>query len=257
MATDSRISQGPARLIEEGIKLFEVPVICRCPGESGFFDVPYFTTTLGLACAGGTLVYQHVYGTLVPILANLIGEGSFVPTTADFASLAAEITTRYVLSLGQRRPNAQVVSIVVAGETGNATSPEAYRLREDRDLEGLSYFVADKLDLGGDRVHFFGHSVDEAQAELQAVQLANQPGAPRSRAALNVLRTFIDDHEKPAIGGEVQLGFTNGRGFQRRSTVVADGDRAPRALQLLNGIDLDQLGQVGPCAIGIPGMISP
>ena len=52
MASDSRISDGLGTLIDEGIKLYEVPVVCRQPGTAGFFDRLSFATAIGMVGAG-------------------------------------------------------------------------------------------------------------------------------------------------------------------------------------------------------------
>src|SRR5689334_10826500 len=80
------------------------PSVCRRPGPGGFFDTPYFASAIGMVGAGGSLVYQHVYGTVVPILSNLIHPEGAVPSTAELASVVDRVTTTYVRSLGRVRP---------------------------------------------------------------------------------------------------------------------------------------------------------
>jgi hypothetical protein len=257
MATDSRISDEGGRLIDEGIKLYEVPVVCRRPGESGFFDVPFFATSVGMCGAGGSLIYQHVYGTLGPILSNLIGNGSAVPSVADIALLASELTTRYVRSLGHRRPDADRVTIVIGGDSIGGRMPEAYRLRPGLNSDRLIHFSVEPLSLEPDVVHFVGDRITHAQTMLREIAEENEPGAPRARAALNVIRAFIDDPDISTIGGEVQIGYTMGNGFHRVASVRPDWEHPPTAIRLLNSIDLDALPHVGPCGLGIQGMVSP
>lgn len=101
MASDSRSSAEEGRLIDEGVKIFEIPVVCRSPGPTGFFDQTYLEGTVGLACAGGTLVFQNVYGTLVPMLGSLISPYQAVPSVvlrlrvlSDFGSTQLSAITR-------------------------------------------------------------------------------------------------------------------------------------------------------------------
>jgi hypothetical protein len=257
MATDSRISDDEGKLIDEGIKLYELPIVCRSPGPSRFYDSPFFTTAVGMAGAGGSLVYQHVCGTLVPILGNLIGAGTAVPSMADIASLTSAVTTRYVRSLGEWRPSgAYRVTLVVGGESAE-DGPEAYKLSPHMAEDGLLAFVAEPLDLETGVVHFIGDRIEDARAMLDDLAERNEPGAPRHRVALNVIRAFIDDPRVPTIGGDVQIGYTTGRGFRRVASVIPDRTQPEKALRLLNSIDLDALPPVGPCAIGIDGMVSP
>lgn len=256
MATDSRISDREGKLIDEGLKLYELPVLCLRPGASGLFDTPFYSTSIGMACAGSSLIYQHVYGTLVPILGSLIGDGSCIPAVAAFAVLAAAVTSRYVRSLGQRRHDSHKVEIVVGGQSPGRPG-EAYILSAELDSDGLIQFVPSRLALDAGDVHFIGQHTTEASALLRELQAANEPGAPAKRAALNVIRRFIDDPDKPTIGGEVQIGYTVGTMFRRAATVVPEPGKAPKALSLLNSINLDELPPVGPCRIGIQGMITP
>lgn len=259
IATDSRISDARGTLIDQGIKLFEIPVVCSGPAPNGTFTQTVHMTTIGMACAGGTLVYQHVYGTLVPILGNLIGNGQAIPTIAAYAQLAGEIATLYVRSLGSRRPedNPDRVAFVIGGQNPGVVDPEAYLLQADRDEEGLVVFRPAALALADGDVHFIGQHIDEAQARLAEIQEANQPGAPRDRAALNVIREFIDAPDKPTIGGEVQVGFTVGLPFRQVTSTVPDKGQEPRALQLLNSIDLDEIPAIGPCRPGLMSIITP
>jgi hypothetical protein len=257
MASDSRISDARGRVIDEGIKLYEVPVVCRRPNATGFFDVPYIASAIGMVGAGGSLVYQHVYGTLVPVLGNLIHPEGAVPSTQDLASVVDRVTTTYVRSLGQVRPDeAMRITILVGGQTPGRP-PEAYRLAPRIGAEGMVEYPPESLTLSPTDVHFIGSHIDQAQALWEEFVERDEPGASRHRAALNVIRALIDDPQAETIGGEVQIGHLVGPAFRRVASVVPVPDGAPEARMLLNSIDLADLQPVGPCAIGLQGMISP
>jgi hypothetical protein len=113
------------------------------------------------------------------------------------------------------------------------------------------------LSLGPHDVHFIGSRVDHARALWERLVTRDEPGASRHRAALNVVRSLIDDPGAETIGGEVQIGHMVGWAFRRVASVVPVPGQAPRARMLLNSIDLEDLQPVGPCAIGLQGMISP
>ncbi|HKZ13433.1 MAG TPA: hypothetical protein VJL81_06275 [Solirubrobacterales bacterium] len=257
MASDSRISAGDLRLIDEGIKIFEVPVVCKGPGESGFFDQTYLDSSVGLACAGGTLVFQQVYGTLVPILGNLISPVAAVPTLRDIAMLIGRVLTIYVRSLGgSGRQGADRVAIIVGGQLATA-APEAYELGPREGSNGMIHFSPTRLGLGDGDARFIGDRVEEAQSLFHELVAKDDPGASRHRAPLNVIRAFVDDPQARTIGGEVQIGHTLRGRFRRVASIVPDRPYPAGARRLLNSIDLDQLGQVGECVIGTEGMVSP
>lgn len=256
MASDSRISGERDRLIDEGVKVFEIPVVCRGAGPGGYFDQQYYETTVGLACAGGTLIFQNVYGTLVPMLANLISPSRAVPSMADIADLVGRLLTLYVRSLGARRPDAHQVSIVVGGLDFDG-SPVALELRPRIGADGLVEFLPGRVDLAPGKVRFIGDNVEDARERVRELIARDQPGAPRDRAALNVIRAFIDDEAKPTIGGDVQIGHTVRGTFRRVASVAPGPSPSERSLRRLNSIDLDELGPVGQCVIGTEAMTTP
>lgn len=117
MASDSRLSDEGRSLIDEGVKLFELPVICRAPDEhTGDFVEIYFANTLALGCTGHSVIYHQIQANLVPLLGNLVGLRGNMPSLADVANFTAAIGTQYVQSLGLRRPQtADRVRLVLAG----------------------------------------------------------------------------------------------------------------------------------------------
>jgi hypothetical protein len=257
MASDSRISDAQGMVIDEGIKLYEVPIICWRPGTSGFFDTPHFVSAVGVIGAGGSLVFQHVYGTLVAVLGNLIHPGGRVPSVEQVAALADRVTTTYVRSLGLARPeDAWRITLIVGGQTPRL-APQAFLLAPEVAGDGIVKYTPAPLDLGPNSVHFIGAEVELAQRLLSDFVQRDEPGASRDRAALNVIRALIDDPNASAIGGEVQIGHMVGSAFRRVASVVSDSERPQRARMLLNSIDLEEIGPVGPCDIGLQGMVSP
>jgi hypothetical protein len=72
------------------------------------------------------------------------------------------------------------------------------------------------------------------------------------RAPIRIVRRFIEDD--PTIGGDVLFGFVLGSDFIRATTVAPKVHGQPAAVARLNNIDLDEIGPVGPCEIGLNGM---
>jgi hypothetical protein len=257
MASDSRISDAEAPLIDQGIKLYEVPIVCRSPGPEGFFDRIVFEGAIGMLGAGASLIFQHVYGTLVPLLGNLIYPEPAAPSIAELASFVGRVTTVYVRSLGQRRHDAHRVSIIIGGESPTG-GPQAYELTPRRGAQGLIEFVPEPLELTDGVAHFIGDRTEDAQAMYRDLAERDEPGASRQRAALNVIRSFIENPEIRSVGGEVQIGYSAGARFHRVGSVVpGEGPPPSPARRLLNSVDLDELGPVGPCALGIDAVAIP
>jgi hypothetical protein len=255
MASDSRISDHTGTLLDEGCKLFTLPVHCRKPTESEEYADEYFATELGLACTGGVLIYLNVYGTLVTALANLIAEPEDIPCISYVAQLVGRVTSAYVNSLSlARQGSALWVDLVIGGFCSAHSELEAYELASAPTPEAPGTFRSSVLDVNGDSVHFYGSYVDEAQQVLGELREADQDPESQTVAPLRVIRRFIEEPGFTTIGGDVQVGFTVGARFQRVGTVnpVPVGESA--AVMRINSIALDELGEVGPCTIGIGGI---
>lgn len=258
IATDSRISGRGGRLLDEGGKLFSLLVVSRRPGDAGFFSVPYFAREVGLACVGGSLIYQHVYACLVPILSNLIGLEGGTPSMEDVAGAVGRVTTKYVVSLGEAAPSAHRVTLVLVGHCTHDGQQEAFAFGPTFAEDGaFDRFEPSLLDLAEGRAHFFGDCTAEAEAALAAERnrVEDERNILWHRAPTRVLRAFVDDPARPTIGGDVQLGFVLGTNFTRAVTVAPHIVGQPEACMRLNNIDLAEIGPVGPCQIGLLGMV--
>ncbi len=250
MASDSRLSDPNGPLLDAGNKLFSLPLVCRQPDDDGFFSVPFYANTFGLACVGGSLIYSNVYAFAATLTTNLIGPpGATPPSLAELAVFFADIVTRYVRSVGVRRHNAADVNMVLAGVCPRNACFEAHTLVANHNDQGLVEFAPEVLDLAEGRAHFFGTAV--AEAEEQLAMRSDADSAARYRAPLDVVRHFIASQDHPSIGGDVQLGFTMGPSFQRVATL--DPTKGQGGGFRLNNIDVSEIGHIGPCVIGGAG----
>lgn len=256
MAADSRIALQGRTLIDAGVKVYEVPVVVRSPGESGFFDEVSLATTIGIGCAGHTLVFQNVSQTLTSAFANLNGFPGQLPSLFDLASFAASVTTEVVSQLAALRSDAHGVSLIVGGVDPRLGTAMAYSVRPAFSSDAYPVFEGfhvEQCDLET-AAHFVGDHVGDAESRLaELVEQATHP-IGRERAPLHVIREFITDSGKPTIGGSLELGFTMGPRFQRVATLEPVVWGQPGAQLLLNGFRIDDI-HVGPCAVGIMGMV--
>jgi hypothetical protein len=255
MVSDSRISSDGATPIDEGAKLFSLPIVCRGPDRSGHFTEPYFAQSIGMAGVVHALIYHHVYATLVPILNGLIGAPDSVPSLEDIAATVAKITTVYVASLGQnRRSDAHQVTLSLDGYCILHARYEAYRCAARFSDAMFERFEAVPLDLDGGRPHFFGDHIEVAHAAVENQRSEDPPPIVWHRSPQFVVRRFIEDPQYTTIGGDLQIGRAAGLSFVRGSTASPRVHGEPEVVLRVNNIDLEQVGMVGPCMIGITGM---
>jgi len=267
VAADSRITGDLGVLLDEGGKLFTLPVICRKPGDEGFFSVPYFTQQVGVACVGGALIYQQVYTCAIPILSNLIGLDGNYPglehiaaamCSRHIAAAVARITTRYVSSLGEKGySKAHHVKLVLVGYCAVHERLEAHLLSSVFEEQMFARFEAQPLPLDPNDPQFFGDKVEAAREALALERHRVKDEIPIlwHRAPTRIVRQFIEDDQYPTIGGDVQFGYILGSDFIRATTVAPKVHGQRPAAMRLNNIDLDEIGEVGPCMIGLTGML--
>lgn len=76
------------------------------------------------------------------------------------------------------------------------------------------------------------------------------------RTPKNVIRGEIHESENPTIGGHMQLGICNDTGFDIYSLCLPRRAGSPEAYLSYLGFDLDRdIGDIGGCFVGIPGMV--
>jgi len=257
MASDSRISDGDGPLLDQGVKLFEVPVIVRGAGESGFFDRVLFFSSIGVLGSGHTLVFQNVIGTLTTMFANLATGGRRPPSLPDLAHAVADVTQLYVRQLGRRRADAHRVGVIIGGVDLSELRPRAFRMAQVVDpASGMYVFEPHEVDLTSGRAHFMGEGVAAAEErELRLLEQAAPDAAAavlRERAPLTVLREFMADPEHPTVGGQVEVGYTTGHRFTRVASAEPIASGRPDFHLVLNGAPM--VNNVGECFVNVPGL---
>lgn len=255
MVSDSRITDSNRQLmLEEGMKLFSLPIVCVGPDAAGLYSEPYFAQEIGLGCVGGTLIYLHVYATLVTLLMNLAGSGA-VPSLEQIADTVARVTTIYVKSYGEKaNSTAHRVAFVLGGYCAVDERLEAFEIAVTFSEGAFDRFDATPVDLSEGKVTWFGDFAVEAAAAVEETRSHSPEPLAWHRAPVFVLREFIQDAKYDTIGGDVQVGHTLGHTFTRGMTVSPLVHGKPQAVMKLNNIDLAELNPVGPCAIVIQGM---
>lgn len=95
VTSDSRISRAEGEpLIEDGAKLFGLPVVCRGVGEDKFFSDIYFAHSFGYCFAGSTLMGQNAYLAIAPLLTTLISTERYIPSMDDVATFVFKFLCR-------------------------------------------------------------------------------------------------------------------------------------------------------------------
>jgi hypothetical protein len=260
--SDSRISKPTQHvserltLIDEGQKIFSLPLICRKPGNEGFFSETYHTHSVGLAFAGDTLIGLNVASVLVPLLTNLCGyEESHIPSIEDIALLVNRIAMKYVKSLGSRifvvRYEAAVMGYCyrqrrlrmfrLTFRTGNGGLVTGC---DEMQLDNPSYVLL----LGSQK-----KNVDEA---IQRERIGSDVSSIQySRAPKRVVESLVQAETYQEIGGSIQLGIATQHGFNPYAVLKPIEKGKLQATLKFVGVDFSEdIGRIGDCQVSMMGM---
>jgi hypothetical protein len=257
VAADSRIgSQDGSVLLEDGSKIFPLPVICSSPGDDGFFSRVVHSHTYGYCFAGSTLMGQNAYLAIAPLLTQLAITGSDIPALKDVAEFALK---HFELTFSQYRERVGSASMFEAAIFGwcmktNQLSAfhflpkivgDVYRMtcesHEDMRTDNFVYL--------GDRKEHFSEKIAAAFRGEEAL------ARPLSRIPRYIIEDHIKDESFPTIGGDIQLATTDKFGFQP-FMLAKPGDLGQplRYFSYLGRELTADLIAVGPAFVSTPGM---
>lgn len=257
VAGDSLISgQHGSVLLEDGAKLFTLPVICRSPGPEGFFSKVSHAHSFGYCFAGSTLLAQNTYLALLPLLGNLAAPAGYAPSFADVARFVFVYLTQTFDAYKARAGEAALFEVALLGFCQSTGSLAAYHFRPMKKdgiftldcSEHLNMKDRDYLYLGDERAR-----VTELLAH--AFSGPSAPGRPLSRAPRHVIQDCIDDASFPRIGGDLQIGIADALGFRPFAICKPRVNGQPDAYMSYLGLELtEDLSWVGQARVGLPAL---
>lgn len=256
-ASDSRVTVNGSVLSDSIVKLFSVPVVCRRPGDTGFFDTVYFNHSMGLAVAGNAILGLSLYATLVPLTTSLIGpDESASPSLRDLAELVARLHRELSRQIGVLAPQTVPTEVLVFGYCRRFNEDQIYRLSPDfgqGQERGFETQVsrADTSDAAA-IVQLGSHKIEIA-SRIAEVRTREVRGTLWWRAPQHVLQSVIRSEEFPEIGGGLQLAWASSTGVSLITPlqVSASGTQA----MSYSGFDLSEvIGPIGPCQVGMTGL---
>lgn len=236
---------------EYGPKVFEVTIACRSPSDTGFFDRVSHVQTIGLAFAGSAIAALCVFTSATTVLGNLIS-GDQVPSLRDVHETIVRIARAYMRPIRNEHPvefctigwcpihNANGVFLSQIGEHSDVSTTEVDLTRKPVLLLG-----SHKEEIG-DRIY-----------KRTTVRRSRKDLSIEHRAPLNVIREIVAECPYPDIGGSISLGILNRSRFQLYATaepLLDDQSTSKATLKFLNHDLFEDIGLVGPCRVGIPGM---
>jgi hypothetical protein len=259
---DSRISKNSGKentvLIDSGAKLFGIPVICRKPSETGFFDNLFYVNTLGMAYAGSSLVGLNVQAALSTILTNLCSVGA-IPSLSEIANYSANLVQDYIRSLGTIACDRAICEISLCGFCHVERQFKIAHLKPNVCVTSIDVdaelFASNQVDDG-----FFlllGDKKDYVKDKIVSLREKQKEKDIRWwRSPKFAIGELIDKGDFNTIGGHLQLGIVNQAGYSPYSVCRPIEGEEPKSYLSYLGFDVSgNFSQVGSCFVGINGMV--
>jgi hypothetical protein len=267
---DTRIIRAPGNVLtEHGPKLLPITIVCRQPGDTGFFDRVTYRTEIGFAYSGSTLSALAAHALSNTLLSKLIGMPNTPPPTLnEIAFFIAGASAEYMREVGQLAGRDGLFSSIVFGCCPQTRELRAFRL--DPVLEKASFRIEiqehrlSPIRIGGTAAEssiIIGSSPDQLVAAIDH-QLADaqQRGEVHQIVAFDApkraLGTVINSGFDERVGGSIQQAWATAEGFEIIGNLepITPKPPSPRNAGLfILGFDIDIIQTVGNYRIGATG----
>lgn len=259
VAADSRVSsENGAILIEDAAKIFGLPVVCRSPGNDGFFSRVYHSHTYGYCFAGSTLMGQNAFLGIIPLLSNLISHSSYVPSLSDIAQHALSLFRRSFDEYKQRVGRGAVFEAAVFGYCYREQCLSAFHFSPKIGSDGIARVVLTPHEgMKENQFIYLGDEKTDLSAQIEeAFSRETVPGRPVSRIPRYVIQDRIDNADCRSIGGDIQLAIADRYGFRPLTLCKPRVRGQPDAYMSYLGRELTpDIAQVGEAMVGMNGMM--
>lgn len=238
---DTRIVRSAGNVLtEHGPKLLPLTVVCKQPGQSGFFDKVVYRADVGFAYSGATLSALAAHALSNTLLSKLIGgAGAPPPAMNEIAHFIAGASAEYMREVGQLAGKDGLFSAVVFGWCPQQGALRTFELQPKIADDQLSVHSIERnltpISIGGsakESAVIIGSSADHF-AEVIDKQLADarQRGETHEIVAYDApkraLRGLIKEGANEMIGGSIQQAWATMQGFQIVSNMEPIEPRPP------------------------------
>jgi hypothetical protein len=257
VVADSLISSaGSTPLLEDGAKIFALPVVCRVPGREGFFTYVNYVHSFGYCFAGSTLMGQNAYLALLPLLGNLVVRSGYVPSLADVARYVHAYLLRTFDDFKGRAGEGAMFEAALFGYCHRTRLLSAFHIEPRLENRMWTLACTERPDIRSGHLLYLGDEKDRMKDSFATASASEEvPGRPLSRMPRHVIQDCIRDESFPSIGGDLQLGIADAYGFRPFALVKPRVEGAPAAYVSYLGRELTaDLAFVGEAKVGGPAI---
>ena len=247
-ASDTRLSSNGVKLTDTAAKLFNVPyTISRINGSDGV-ELGNENFNCGFAFAGSAIAAQntHSAASACARLLTTFGELS-PPTLAAIAKLYASVANQVMRELAFLSPATNSrFSGLIFGFCPRTLNPKFFMIECDRDQTPIE-FAAKEISIHLNEAFAFGSGAEA----FQKVHVSFK--AKRSRFSIfDVFEKTLLAQGERSVSDRPQMAVCSRNTFRFETFIMPESDDpASRGVrQYLNGVDLDQIGEVDGYTIG-------
>lgn len=253
IASDSRVSNQDSTLIDDAVKIFALPIVCRSPGKEGFFSEENYFHTYGYCFAGNTLLGQNTFLALIPLLSNLAASPGYTPAMSDVADFIWEYLRRAFDDYKVIACEKAAIEVALFGwchVTNKHHIFHYYPSKENNSWTLKREHYTDLLD------KFFVYLGDHRNEMIQKIENAFKGNSVYNQTLPRIPRCIIEEQiqncEYESIGGDLQLGIADSFGFRPYAISKPIVNEEPKAHLTYLGYDIHK--RVGGAFINLIGM---
>lgn len=207
---DTRISSGLGSVYtDHGPKILPITMICRQPGESGFFDQVKHHHEFGFAFAGATLTALSAHALANIVCANLGGSpGLHPPSLDEIAYAMAVISFQYTKEIGTTGGLGSVFSGIVFGQCPRTALDLAFELQPKIGELGIQIDMTKHV-LEDNIVVIIGDKPELLRSEIDKVRSEATHEIIFADAPMIALKRLIDQNSIGSVGGSVQQAWAH------------------------------------------------
>lgn len=257
---DTRVTGGPGTILTDAAaKLHVLPVVSRPVRQmTGMRSSPYHALRFGFAFAGSTLPALMTLATATSCLSQLEANTTDPPCLRDVSELICRLGTRFrrEVAASSSRPNSVTLTIAVFGWCLVMSKFVVHTLVPSDEGDQFALKMQETFPAEQADPIIFGSGRERVIAELQRLrEEASSGAAPSRRLPKHAMSKIVREAERTDdVGGSLSIGAAYPTGFELLSHVSPLIVGKPEATMSYNGIDVRELGQVGPFRIALTGV---
>ncbi|WP_421695020.1 hypothetical protein [Aestuariivirga sp.] len=247
---------------EIGAKLLLLPTVCRrIATQTNLFPAPHFWRTYGFAFAGDVLPAILTHAHASTFLQNLVNVTTAdPPMLREVADMVRRVATRVSREMLTNDMAYGRFECSIFGECPHSNRFEVYGITPLTRPDDESKLVCNDPYKEGLPI-LLGDAKEQFNLAYEQYQRDGDPEGRTLRLPKRAIERIISEGVG-TVGGSLSIGMVchayalHERSFQLLRWLQPIERGKPQAICTFNGMDVDsEIGQVGPCIIGMLGMI--